>query len=402
MNNDPQSVTVKTWVVAYIVITSLCLDSLLKIPVGENYLHFSIILSLAFIFFLGLQRPGSTLRRVGAVANDKGLLLIATYAAVHVVFAMNISVFFTLYLYIAFFVLMYIIANILSDKVNWRSAAEYALILLIVTGFVQYALANLFGFQLELRGLDASYYSGKGDLGYRMRGFFLEPNWFGLALYSWLYLYIRETERFNKRFSVVATLALATLYISNNRLILVLVCLLFLGLVIPKRSKVLNTFFALGCVIAAVALYLLFSVDDGGIEDRSATARLYTSAAILTRWNESDLLTKIIGNGFSNWGFYSNKFGFSKSNYLMDQSLTRRDNAEIYVFLFEMGVLSFLIFGYDILRQARRSIHKLDLLFVCSIYLSGLFYPVFTFIYYLFPYLVVRAKLNAQVRGRAR
>lgn len=387
-----------------VIVTAFCLDSLLKIRLGTAFVQLAIPLMLLvpiWYYSFGIKRwanAGSRLR------YDLLFPLLIGFAALQFGMARSGSAYLMIlsYLVIAYFV--YWSVSLAGRAVDWVALSRYALILLLVTGFVQYGLKNALGIDLFMRGLDGDYYEGKGTLGLRMRGFFLEPNWFGLMLFSWLYLFVGGRSRLSYIDKAIVGLSLIALFLSDNRTILVLLLLLAGYSRIRRYLGPVQWVMPLAVVSLFTGIYIFYSTNCGLVTDRSASARLCTSGNIIERWENDDLKAQLFGYGLSNWGSYSNELGFSRSNYKRDQPLTRRDNAEPYVFLFEMGLFSFLIFAIDLLVVGKRASRAMDAMFVAAIYTTALFYPIYTFLPYIFPLAIVRARiftLPARPRTRA-
>lgn len=376
--------------VAYIATVLICVDSLLKINFLGFFLQAGILAAL-----IGLA--ATYVAKIKA-KNTPDLIvwLLAVYIALHYALALDIKTFLSCAAYPATFGAIYLFIRRIHPYVNWQRIARTAVLVLLATGYLQYLLINVFEIQIELRGIDYTYYEGKGTLGSRMRGFFLEPNWFGLSLFAWSFLYIYKIESLKKSDALIIFFVIIAIYLSNNRLIYLL-CIYMLAIAfastrLPKIAKIAPA----ASVFLACTLFILISSYYPEIADRSAAARTYTMAKTWQVWTESELLTQIVGYGFSNWGHYSNNWALSWSNYRLDQALTRRDNAEIYVFLFEMGALSFVIFAADLLIIGRRALKPIAAAFIGAIYIASLFYPLYQFLIYLIPLMVVRHEILTQ------
>lgn len=389
---------------AYIVLAVLLsLDSLLKVNIGAFYIQLGLFWILLILAHEVARQPLKNKKVSIGFGADGFSFIIFLYFLAHALLADNLTVYLKLlsYALIFFFVYWFIIRSF--HKVNWEKVAFAAMIFLLFTGFFQYFLFKLTGIQLLLRGLEESYYHGDAGFDQRMRGFYLEPNWFGLSLYCWAYLYFSST-KYVKRPKKLLLLFLVCLafYLSGNRLIYVLALLLcvgyFLDALLPRFKWRLVPLLLVAFTTIA---YFYISVQFTDLEDRSALARTYTAANALIYFTSLTSFNQFFGVGFSDWGALSNQLGFSWSNPYQDQELTRRDNAEVYVFLVEMGVTVFIIFALDLLRIGNTRARQIDKVFVCSIYLSGLFYPVFQFLMYLIPFMVVRARVYAKPEGGA-
>ncbi|WP_425054907.1 hypothetical protein [Pseudomonas abyssi] len=365
----------------------ICLDSLLKINLGSFHLQLgvAIILLASPLIFLSLKSEPTTL--------DATYFVLLIYIFLNFPFAINKDVFLTGLSYVLIFTILYKTIGRVSRFINWERVSTFALLTLIITGFFQYSLINIFDHQLELRGIDASYYQHKGNLGYRMRGFFLEPNWFGLTLFSWSFLFIYKKASFSTIDFLILLLTAVCIYLSENRLIYILYLYIITMFFFSKRAESLSKLVPVLSVSVAIFIYILLSISGLDLTDRSAAARTYTMAQTWNVWIESSLIEKIFGYGFSNWGYYSNLWELSWSNYRFDQALTRRDNAEIYVFLFEMGLASIILFMVDLFFIGKKSKKPILPIFISSIYISSFFYPIFNFLFYLIPMMVVRHEI---------
>jgi len=388
----PQGIRMKLKLshIVYTMVFLLCFDSVLKIPVGPIFMQPGILIGLLTLLLITLNNINSNKPFLTKNLLDKPTSILLIYSIAHIALAKNLDVYFSILSYLAIYALMYIFINHVYAYVNWSKLSKLAVVTLVSTGLIQYLFINLFNIQLELRGLDSSYYANKGNLGTRMRGFFLEPNWYGLALFSWLFLYYYHQQQKKWTDYGLASLSILCLYLSENRTIFILLAICVFSIYAERYLKSFRRIIPIAIVATAAIIYFYFSVAVNDFDDRSAMARTYTAANIINIWLTDNLVTKMIGHGLSNWGYYSNILEFSRSNYTFDQALTRRDNAEIYVYLFEMGAISFAIFAYDLFNIGKKSRTLSPPIFVACLYLSSLFYPIYGFIMYLIPLMVIR------------
>lgn len=375
----------------YLVIALLCFDSLLKVRLGPFYIQAGILLALT-LFILRSAENGINIVR-NSIRYDYPLLLASIYILLHFALALDFKVYLTILSYFIIFTFLYTYLSTLSKGIDWGRCSRFAIVILLLTGGFQYFLINVLGIQLELRSVSSEYYAGNGDLAFRMRGFFLEPNWFGLVLFSWTYLFIRSTEKFSKLDRLLILLVALAMYLSGNRLIYLLSLVIFLVSFIRDDMFLIKRWLPISSFIIAFFAFVYLSIEWDGTGDRSAIARLYTAANIFRIWLDSDIFIKIFGFGFSNWGYYSNLLEFSWSNYLFDQSLTRRDNSELYVVVFEMGLFGLAIIVLDLVCVGIKSKNILDSMFILSFYIAAFFYPIYSFLMYLFPLMVVRSRI---------
>src|SRR4029079_15275241 len=121
-------------------------------------------------------------------------------------------IFICLYLYVTY------------KPADWDALSRLALWTVIIGGFIQYLLARSMGIQIAVREREYVY---AGEFGLRMRGMFLEPNYFGLVLLSWLYVYVSSKRRYRGSDIVLLGLTVLALFLSYNRMILLVGALLF-------------------------------------------------------------------------------------------------------------------------------------------------------------------------------
>lgn len=388
-----------------------CLDSLLKMKIGGFHLQAGIIISwLIFSIFI-LTKPNSV---KNVLVSDKSAVIAAVAIALYAFMALDFMVYSTLAMYLAAAYIGYQTLNYFKndlkfiEKVTWLS-----IWCLICTGLAQYTLSNFFNFQLTLGDLTADYY--QTAFGLRLRGFFLEPNWYGLVLIQWFGLMLFcLARRGETRYPWLMTLSVfLCLLLSDNRLVLLVALgFAFYGYISIKTPKRLGSALLISpylLIWLAVVFFFAISLTEFGRVfdgDRSASAR--TVALLKTLGYMVDNFTFgewITGKGFSNWGYYSNEYIRPPSNYLGVQPLTRRDNGEVYVVLFEMGLvgLGLIIFEiHKILRKPLGIEYLILKLVYASTFICAIFYPLYTFMLYLIPFLIARALLNDQAGSHAK
>ena len=373
---------IRTRNVFFIVAILTCFDSALKINFLGIYLQAGLLLSVISLVII----IGSLNRAVCfQLLADRGLLLITLFTLTHFYVALDVFVYFRMLFYLLMFIALYIFIFLIVDEVNLEKVSCWCILILCFTGCFQYVLTN-YGSGFHLRGMDAEYYLGNGDLAYRMRGFFLEPNWFGLVLFSWLYVFYRNAEQLASKKSIsLVFLAIICLTLSGNRLILIFIFMLCVLVFLKRKGVNVGKVPPVALLILAAVFFWGLAMM-GGFDDRSAAARLYTASQTLHYLGSSSLSEVLFGFGFSNWGEYSNSLELSWSNYTFDQKLTRRDNSELYVVLFEMGVLGLMIYLYDAYYITTKfDSNYLDRYFVIFIYISSFVYPLYSFIMYMMP-----------------
>ncbi|OUL58868.1 hypothetical protein [Pseudoalteromonas ulvae] len=372
----------------------LALDSLLKIPIFGFYMQAGVFVILVTFSLYMINNFHSVVK----IKLDHGVTLIAVYLLVSSTQALDFSIYLKMMVYFIVPLVIYYFYFLVDLTVyELKILSRNVLLLLIITGFFEYIIKNYFGVQLEFKDMSSDYYFDNGDLANRLRGMFLEPNWYGLVMFSWLYVYIRATPNITSSTLLFFVFSIFCLYLSGNRLILAFIFFLFLAFlfkkIIIKIDKIIIPFSVLFFSVIFFVMALNFNFEA----DRSLIARFYTAKNVYLEMLESNSFNLLFGYGFSNWGFYSNFLEFSWSNYLFEQDLTRRDNAEIYVVLFELGLVGSLVFFYDAILLSRKKGDVLDKLFFSFIFVAAMFYPIYSFITYLIPVIIVRYRIFKEV-----
>ena len=381
------------------IVFLLSFDSLLKINFGVLYLQlglFFVIMFYALRFSLQSSTRSSAVR---LICKDRSLILFIFLTLMYIAVAIEISVFIKLYSYIIIFTILYLYVDTVNlSQLNLNIISKIALVVISFSGIIQMSLLSIGDYQIELRGVTEFYYQKNGDMAARMRGFFLEPNWFGLVVFGWLYVFIRSMKRFFVSDFLVIILSLTCLFLSENRLIFLFLSLLIFSYVFKPVINFLKNNLIFLILFLASLLFIFFTLS-GGIEgDRSASARFVTAFNVVSYMADAPILNLIFGHGFSNWGWYSNEYLLSVSNYMADQDLTRRDNSEIYVVFFEMGLVGLMYFAYELKFLSMKKGDNLDKVFLACFYLASLFYPIFTFLIYLPMLFIVRNRLVHEVK----
>jgi hypothetical protein len=382
--------TVRASVLFCVVAILLCLDSVLKVNVSGLYLQAGLLIAVISFALMALSHRHFQWKEV---FKDRGIVLIIILTLSHFYMATDLSVYFRMLFYLLMFFVVYAFVFLSIKNVNIGKLSFYCVLILCLSGMAQYILTN-YGNGLHLRGMDAEYYLKNGDLAYRMRGFFLEPNWFGLILFSWFYVYYRSISNiYSSNFIILLLISIVCLLLSGNRLILIFSCAIVVIKYLQFRNfKVINKLPMIVLLASGVVFWILALWGD--FDDRSAAARLYTAYQTISILETSSISELLFGYGFSNWGGYSNILELSWSNYTFDQELTRRDNSEMYVVLFEMGVVGVLIYLYDAyFLTTRKNSNILDRYFIVFIYIASFVYPMYTFMMYMMPYMIIRSSI---------
>ena len=373
----------------YVVVFLTCFDSLLKASVAGFYVQAGIIIAMAALLAMLADKNYHFNEKI--VKKDNTIIIFYILIAIGLPNAVHLAVYFKMLFYFLVFTLVYIYVSESSGSVNIQRLSSICVLTLCVTGIFQYGFADIFSMQLELRGVQSEHYY---YLANRMRGFFLEPNWYGLILFSWLFVYVRSLERLALYPIFLIALSVSCLFLSENRLIYFFLALFIFVYFFGGLAGRLRRFIPVVILLSSGGLFLYLAMAGGLDGDRSAAARFYTGYNVVSTMLSYPLDAQLLGKGFSNWGWFSNELELSWSNYLFDQSLTRRDNSEIYVVFFEMGYLGLLLFIYDgWFLGSKREADTLDVVFLMCMYIAGMFYPIYQFLMYMLPMMIVRNRV---------
>jgi hypothetical protein len=350
----------------------------------------------------------------GTIKKDPFIKIALIFLIAHGFIARDFNNFIFLSSYLIITIAIYLLFAASIDKINLKNLSRASIALLLITGALQYVISNFLGHALVFGGMDAQYYLQNPGFEKRMRGFFLEPNWYGLILLLWSCVAF-STVSFKSKYSsllLICTLLVAQ-YLTGNRLTLILQAHLAVSyytqhIAIKSYRAFFNPLLLVGFAVvlffSAIALFGLSTIES----DRSAIARISTLSNVINFFASRSYTGIFFGYGFSNWGAYSNEYLLSFSNYLGSQALSRRDNSEIYVVLFEAGALGLLLFWLDLKktfkteRNSQNSALCYYSLGTAYFYICSLFYPTFTFAMYCIPLILLRAKLYAPARRKSK
>ncbi len=377
-------------------IVLFCFDSLFKLEISGFQLQAGVFFLFLFsvIYFVFNAR-----KFINVLMKDKSGMLIILCLFSYSFFAVDIGVYFRLVVCFVLSYLFFVLFCCLKNEIDLYKISKYCLLLLIFTGFFQYALTHLLGVQFTFAGVASDYYSRL--FGLRMRGFFLEPNWYGLVLAQWfgLFLYLSQIKK-NSVPWVITITTFTCLVLCDSRLAV------FLSFVYFGYYIFLNKMSNLFKILPSPKLILLFFIitfmvlssstfRDVVTKDRTAIARTIPLERTVSYMVDNfTLLDWTLGKGFSNWAEYSGKYNITPSHSFIERPPTARDNSELYVYFFELGLVGIILVIYELtrLRPRKREDQLIYILFI-STFVFALFYPLYTFVFYILPFSIARSIL---------
>ncbi|BDD05964.1 hypothetical protein [Aureibacter tunicatorum] len=382
---------------------TFALDSALKIPVGGFKLH----LGVALILLYSLISIFHNIRKVKTLKflkSNWSIVPFLVFVLIHVVLFGTYSARFSilLYYFIALFVFSYF--HFKSSKISIR-VIGYFQWLLIISGLFQFLLFKLFGYQLAF--FDAAHYEIEGSFATRLRGFFLEPNWFSIVfIFNGLLLFYKKGKLIYKD-RVLLIFSFITLLLNGSYGLVVVVfgvsiMELFQGFPIfsMKRFKIIIASFVIGVFLIGFRTY---NKAESSTSNNKEIAVNYGSRLLpavrttLFMMNESTF-DLVLGKGLGAWapiGLEENSLGYVGMSNGEEKIITpsQRDSAEYHVFLLEFGIVGILLYLFDYLFlffKYRRTDIILAISMMCM--LAAFFvYPIYKFNMYLAPLFLIRS-----------
>ncbi|AOE83347.1 hypothetical protein [Pseudomonas sp. TCU-HL1] len=381
-------INLKTWLI--IIYVSFAFDSALKFNAGVQ-LHaglIAILLTNALFFFTRPSQIVSTIRKefffflflaycttAGMAYSKPGYLVILTYLAI----SANVLIF----------------VNLTYRKWD-HSFFLYFQIALIVTGLFQYALFNLFGTQISF--INEEHYQKGSSVSLRLRGFFVEPNWFAIAITFNTFLLIgNDVISFIKRHYWLAALSAITIILNGSLATISILVIAYAAPLIKKNP-------AKGGIITLLLISLMYGVfafrneiNQKGVNETvlNYNSRWLPLTRVIEHQKTQGITSMLFGNGLGSWGTEAVKNRLSVL--VHEEEPSARDGSELPVFIFELGALGMLLLILDGIATFLRTPRKLTnirggilLFFVCLV-----FYPTLKFWMYMPYYFYMRTMAHA-------
>ena len=380
--------------IVIIAIILFSLDSLIKINFDDFRIHIShLLIILAVVASLASSKKWAT----NYARNNKTIVYLLVYLLLHAFFSSDLKTYLIVLSYFILAVMTHVAIFTYANKINFSYFFRISLIVLIITGLAQYLLHNIANYQLVLGGLSEDYYSDGGSIADRMRGFFLEPNWYGLYLAACLIGYMITATQPRKTLYLLV-FSIICLYLSGNRLTLYFSLLsIFVYFYEKNVHRVPKITLLIACLAPMgflIALTFSSALSESVGEDRSASARSFTALKTATYiQNNFSIPSLLFGNGLSTWGEVSFQENLS-ARATAEKSKTARDTSESYVVLFELGIIGVILFLMDFRATwnlaARRPESSQIIIMTMLVLNAAFYYPIFYFMMYLAPYFAAR------------
>ena len=362
-------------------------DSLFKIPLFGIQMHIGVILILIVNFSIIITRPRFNFN---FFKHHFFYILFGLYLFLNGLFLSGFSsLFMYFYFFLATNVLFFIYRNssYISDK-----TLGYFQYILILTGLLQFFTFHLFGYQISF--IDAEHYNKGYSVAERLRGFFVEPNWFSIAItFNTLLLIKNDLIVFFKKHLFLAILTFIV-FVLNGSFGLAFILFLFYF----RRYLFKNLIVTIGMILVVISgLFYVTNQRSSFKEPSSKVQLLNTATRIIPLYRTFEYLSDesiskfFFGEGFSTWGEVAIKNNISLLTKETDSQ--KRGASEFPVLLFELGFLGVLFFLSDIIYLFWISKKKDAYLRTALVLLllSLFFYPIFKFTMYMVYYFLVRA-----------
>ncbi|MCY1398208.1 hypothetical protein D3C76_345630 [compost metagenome] len=379
----------KTWLA--IIYISFAFDSALKLNAGIQ-LHVGLVAILLTNAIFTLTRPAQIAKTVvrnfyfflfflyctsiGLIQSKPGFLAILTYIAI----SANVLIF----------------VNLTYKKWD-RNFFIYFQLVLIATGLFQYALFKVFGTQISF--IEEEHYQKGSSVSLRLRGFFIEPNWFAIAItFNTLLLIGNDVFSFIRKHYWITIFSALTIILNGS---LATIGMLVIVYALPLLKK--------NPVKGGIIMLLMISLMYGAFSFRNEINQKGENETVLnynSRWlpltrvieyqQNQSLGTILLGNGIGSWGTEAVRNRLSVLVY--EEESSARDGSELPVFIFELGILGLALLMLDGAITFIRTPSSLFnvrggiiLFFACLI-----FYPTLKFWMYMPYYFYMRAIANSE------
>ena len=363
-----------------IVYCSFAFDSLLKIDLGFQ-IHIGILLMLAVNAYFLLTKP--TKLKI-SLNKEQAFLIFILFSLLTGYFrqtagALQISIYLLIALNVALFC-QYSRPFLNKSHFRWFQW------LMIISGLIQFGAFKLFGYQIAF--IDPEHYEKGYSVTHRLRGFFIEPNWYAIAFaFNSLLLFGNELKQTFKQYWLLSLLTLVVMVLNGTIATMAVLLLVYAWPVFKARPiRGLFLFAIMASVLVAVLSFrasLSQSADNASALNHGS--RIKPLIRVINYQYDNKPLNVIFGNGLGSWGTHA--VGNRLSVLVYEPGKAVRDGSELPVFIFEVGVIGTLLFLLYLLSKFKSvsdsqfHIRGAVLLF----FVSFLLYPTLKFWMYM-PY----------------
>ena len=327
---------------AFFAYLSFAFDSALKFSVGIQ-LHLGILSILFVNLFFFLLKPNKLLSPLkkdfsfsifilysivtGMVMNTPGVAIISTY----------------LFITINVFLFTFYTAQYLDKKVFY-----YFQIILIITGLIQYLAFKIFGIQISF--IDPEHYQKGSSVSHRLRGFFVEPNWFAIAIsFNSILLIGKDFMGFVSRHSILFGFTILMIILNGTLATIGLLAIIYTLPVIKKRplKGLLLGFLMLSVLVGTIMFRGAINQKEGGQSILNHASRALPLLRVAEHQWQANSLVLLFGNGLGSWG--TEAVANRLSVLVFEKKPSARDGSELPVFIFELGLVGVCLLLFDLM-----------------------------------------------------
>lgn len=382
------------------------LDGVAKLTVFGLHVSIPLVLSGLLLPFSLNNKSISLLKNI--LKTDFFLVSFVLYAVLSLLWSANPALggrLIAQYMIPSIILYMFLVTN--SEHVHNSRFWEVMLFLLIFTGYIQIFMYYLFDYQIDFAGFGRMFYDY--TFTYRLRGFFQEPNWYGLFAYFSFANYWVFCKLEKKKMHPILLIGLfVVLLLSRNRAIFLI--LLYISIIrnvdLRKYSYIVLIFFML---LIGAALPIILKDTSGSVR---AGSIIRTYNYISQGFSPINLLT---GKGWGSWASisYKHKLGhvYARGDEFVGNRVVggRADSSEYTMTFVEVGIIGLILIALDMgvlfvhcLKYENAAPNRLAFLFLFSIAGIAFFYPLYSFMPYMVSYMSLRAFVKLRYIDKAK
>jgi hypothetical protein len=365
---------------------SFAFDSLLKVSAFGFQFHAGIIAVLLFNFIYLLGRPQALVKMV---SEERSIFFFLGWclasALLFLAPAANVIV---AYLLMAMNVMLFVAVTFR----RWDSRIFlWFQWVMILTGLLQFLAFKLFGVQISF--IDEAHYQKGFSVTHRLRGFFVEPNWFAISFaFNTLLLMGPNLAEFARRHKSLIALTVVVMLLNGSlaTLVIVVIALSVPYLKTRPLKATLALLLGLGVSIGGLAYRDSLSEQEPGVMALNYGSRWEPIVRVLTFQRDAGPETMLLGRGLGSWG---TEAIYERLSVLTHEERTdARDSSEFPVVLFELGILGALLLALDGVLLFRRAHGKGAYVRGGIVLFAGclVFYPILKFWMYMPYYFYLR------------
>ncbi|WP_143255047.1 hypothetical protein [Alkalitalea saponilacus] len=382
---------------------SFAFDSLLKIDLLGVRMHVGLIFILLILGIEFVAHPTSIGRMKAFIRTNWSILPFFGYLFLQFILnkAFPGAIMLLLYYFLALISFYYFFKK--HSSISKQSVIMFQWIM-VTTGLFQFLLFKIFGFQLSF--YEVEHYMVDASFATRMRGFFVEPNWYSIVFSFNTLLLAMILKRKILEYKVLILLSFVCFYFNASYTSIAIVVLVLLiqapqNIRYISKTKLITTF-SLVLIIALVFAGRVYDKRKSSNQIVDASTAVNYGSRFFPVVRTYDFMTRqssvkqFFGFGLGSWpyvGIEENRLGYIGVHVTNKVEPGKRDSAEIQVFMLEFGFLSFIFLFFDYFyNYMKYRKHNLFYAIACVFLASCFFiYPIFKFMMYIVPFYLMRS-----------